>query len=110
MPFAKLYPLLAAKALRHGRAQEEVDEVLCWLTGYSRPELLAQTRNGADVRALFAGAPHLNSAREQIQGTVCGVRVEEVRPPLLREIRHMDQLINELAKGEPLDKILRQKR
>jgi hypothetical protein len=109
MSFAKVYPLLVAKAERKGRRSGEVDEIICWLTGYSRQELQAQLHRGADFETFFAEAPAMNPARTQIKGTICGVRVEEIEEPLMREIRYLDKLIDELAKGRPMEKVLRAK-
>ena len=104
MPFSALYPLYVRKAEKKGRTREELDAVLGWLTGYSAEALAS---SGASLRGFFAEAPRLNPARALVTGTVCGVRVESVENPLLREIRVMDKLVDELAKGRPLDKILR---
>lgn len=106
-PFASVYPHYVAKAQRKGRTQAEVDEIICWLTGYSHDELQAQIASHVDFEAFFAQAPRLNPAREQIKGVICGVRIEEIQDPLMREIRYMDKLIDELAKGKPMEKILR---
>ena len=107
MAFAKVYPLYVQKAERRGRTREEVDRVICWLTGYDRAGLRRQIELGNDLETFFAEAPgvHPNSAR--ITGVVCGVRVEEVEDPLMRKIRYMDKLIDELAKGKAMEKILR---
>jgi len=107
MNFEKIYGLLLDKAVRKGRTKAEVDEVICWLTGYSAAEL--EEARAASVRYgdFFRSAPLLNPNRALIKGVVCGVRVEEVADPLMREIRYLDKLIDELAKGKPMDKILR---
>jgi hypothetical protein len=105
--FASVYPLYVAKAERKGRRRGEVDEIICWLTGYSTQELQAQLHRAADFEAFFAEAPAMNPARTQITGTVCGVRVEEIEEPLMREIRYLDKLIDELAKGKAMERILR---
>jgi hypothetical protein len=105
--FASVYPHYVAKAEKKGRRRGEVDEIICWLTGYSPQELQAQLHAGADFEAFFAEAPAMNPARAQITGTVCGVSVEEIEEPLLREIRYHDKLIDELAKGKAMEKILR---
>lgn len=107
MPFAKLYPLLVDKAGKKGRTREEVDQVTVWLTGYT-PADIARLE-GADISYgdFFRDAPAMNPARTRITGTVCGVRVEEIQDPLTREIRYLDKLVDELAKGRPMDKILR---
>ena len=107
MRFSRLYPCLIAKAEKKGRTREEVDQVTCWLTGYS-PEALAVFLDG-DLRYgdFFRSAPALNPNRELISGVVCGVRVEAVSDPLMREIRRLDKLVDELARGWPMEKILR---
>jgi uncharacterized protein YdhG (YjbR/CyaY superfamily) len=107
MDFGKVYGLLLDKAGRKGRTKAEVEEVICWLTGYSPAQL--EAFRSADLRYgdFFRGAPRLNPNRTLIKGAVCGVRVEEVEDPLMREIRYLDKLIDELAKGKPMEKILR---
>jgi hypothetical protein len=105
--FASVYPLYVAKAERKGRTRAEVDQVLLWLTGFSAEALDAQVARKTDFETFFAEAPALNPARAEIKGVVCGVRVEEVAEPLMREIRYLDKLIDELAKGKAMDKILR---
>lgn len=105
--FASVYPLYVAKAERKGRTRLEVDEILLWLTGYGPAALEAQIAAKADFATFFAEAPALNPARALIKGVVCGVRVEEIEEPLMREIRYLDKLIDELAKGKAMDKILR---
>ena len=107
MSFARVYDLYVAKAEKKGRRRGEVDEIICWLTGYSTQELQAQLHRGADFETFFAEAPAMNPARAEITGTVCGVRVEEIENPLMREIRTLDKLVDELAKGRPMQKILR---
>ena len=104
---ATVYPHYVAKAERKGRTKEEVDEILCWLTGYGRNELGAQLEQGADFRTFFAEAPALNPSRRLITGVVCGVRVEEIEEPLMQEIRYLDKLVDELARGKATEKILR---
>jgi hypothetical protein len=104
---ASVYPLYVAKAEKKGRRRGEVDEIICWLTGYSTRELQAQLHGGADFETFFAEAPAMNPARAEITGTVCGVRVEEIEDPLMREIRTLDKLVDELAKGKAMDRILR---
>jgi hypothetical protein len=106
-PFASVYPMYVAKAERKGRTKAEVDQILRWLTGYSQTELEAQITAGVDFRKFFADAPAMNTHRSLIKGLVCGVRVEEVEEPLMREIRYLDKLIDELAKGKAMEKILR---
>lgn len=108
MPVAKVYPHYVTKAEKKGRTKEEVDTIIRWLTGYSQEELERQLEEGTDFETLFARAPRLNPARRQITGVICGVRVEEVEEPLMQEIRYMDKLIDELARGKAMDKILRQ--
>lgn len=105
--FAVVYPLYVAKAERKGRTRAEVDEILLWLTGYGPAELAAHIAVKSSFATFFAEAPALNPARALIKGVVCGVRVEEVEEPLMREIRYLDKLVDELAKGKAMDKILR---
>lgn len=105
--FASVYPHYVAKAERKGRTKAEVDEIIRWLTGYSQKELDAQIAAGTDLRGFYGDAPALNGARDQIKGVICGIRVEEIAEPLMREIRYLDKLIDELAKGKAMDKILR---
>lgn len=107
MPFAKVYPLYVQKAERKGRTKEEVDQVICWLTGYDRQGLQRQIDAGSDFRTFFAQAPAMHPNTALIQGLVCGVRVEEVEDPLMQKIRWMDKLVDELAKGKTMEKILR---
>lgn len=104
--FASLYPLYIAKVEKKGRTKAELDEVLRWLTGYTQKKLEAQMKKKVDLATFFAEAP-MNPARSLIKGVVCGVRVEEVKEPLMREIRYMDKLVDELAKGKALEKVLR---
>jgi hypothetical protein len=104
---ASVYPLYIAKAERKGRTQAEVDEIICWLTGHSPATLLEELANKTSFRDFFAHAPQMNPGRALITGTVCGVRVEAVEEPIMREIRYLDKLIDELAKGRPMEKILR---
>jgi hypothetical protein len=107
MSFAKVYPLYVAKAEKKGRTQAEVDEIIRWLTGYSQKAFDAHLKKETDFETFFAEAPQLNPSRSLIKGVVCGVRVEEIKEPLMREIRYLDKLIDELAKGKALEKILR---
>lgn len=107
MSFASVYPHYVTKAERKGRTRAEVDEIIRWLTGYSQPELEARIAEGVDFRAFFADAPMMNPARGQIKGVICGIRVENIEEPLMREIRYLDKLVDELAKGKAMDKILR---
>jgi hypothetical protein len=107
MSFASVYPLYVAKAEKKGRTQAEVDEIVRWLTGYDQEGLDAEIEARSDFESFFGQAPELNPARALITGSVCGVRVENVEEPLMREIRYLDKLIDELAKGRPMAKILR---
>lgn len=107
MKFAGVYPMYVAKAERKNRTKAEVDKIICWLTGYSQAELRRQITRGCDFETFFAEAPAINPNASLITGVVCGVRVEEVEDPLMRKIRYLDKLIDELAKGRPLEKILR---
>lgn len=107
MKFSKVYPLLVQKAERKGRAKAEVDQVICWLTGYDEAGIAAQLERDVDYRAFFGEAPEMNPNAGLIQGVVCGVRVEEVADPLMRKIRQLDKLVDELAKGKAMEKILR---
>lgn len=105
--FASVYPLYVAKAEKKGRTKEEVDEILRWLTGYSQQEIENHVQIKTDFETFFAGAPKLNPARNLITGVVCGVRVEELEDGTMREIRYLDKLVDELAKGKAMEKILR---
>ena len=105
--FASVYPLYVAKAERKGRTKAEVDEIILWLTGFSPEAFAAQLAEKSDFETFFAQAPRPNPARAEIKGVVCGVRVEEVADPLMREIRYLDKLVDELAKGKAMEKILR---
>jgi hypothetical protein len=107
MVFAKVYAALVAKAERKGRSKAEIDLVIGWLTGYTAKALEKQLKNEIDVETFFAKAPKPNPSRTLIKGVVCGVRVEEIEEPIMREIRYLDKLVDELAKGKPMDKILR---
>jgi hypothetical protein len=108
MAFAKVYPLYVQKAERKGRTNEEVDQIICWLTGYDRPGLQRQIELENDFQTFFAQAPSMHPNAALIKGVVCGVRVEEVDDPLMQKIRYMDKLIDELAKGKAMGKILRE--
>ena len=108
MSFASVYPHYVAKAEGKGRTKEEVDEIIQWLTGYDQPGLDAQLENQTDFETFVAEAPRMNPLREKITGVVCGVRVEEVEEETMREIRYLDKLIDELAKGKTMGKILRE--
>ena len=105
--FSKVYPLYVQKAERKGRTREEVDRIICWLTGYSRTGLAEQIEQGNDFETFFAQAPALNPNVSLIKGVVCGVRVEAVEDPLMRNIRYLDKLVDELARGKVMEKILR---
>lgn len=107
MSFASVYPLYVQKAARKGRTQDEVDAVIRWLTGYTQAGLQRQIAQGNDMETFFAQAPAMNPASERVTGTVCGVRVEQVADPLMRRIRVLDKLVDELAKGKAMEKILR---
>jgi hypothetical protein len=108
MKFANVYPLYVQKAERKNRTKEEVDKTICWLTGYSQAGLNQQIEQENDFATFFAQAPAMNSNRSLIKGIVCGVRVEEIENPLMQNIRYLDKLIDELAKGKAMEKILRQ--
>ena len=107
MPFGKLYPMLIAKAEKKGRTRAEVDEVTAWLTGYSRERLEELMESDITYGDFFLQAPALNPTRRLIKGVVCGVRVEDIEEPLMQEIRYLDKLVDELAKGKAMEKILR---
>jgi hypothetical protein len=105
--FASVYPLYVAKAEKKGRKKSEVDAVICWLTGYNQRELEGQLKKQTDFETFFKKAPKLNPSRTLIKGVICGVRVEDVPEPTMREIRYLDKLVDELAKGKAMDRILR---
>ena len=107
MSFASVYPLYVQKAEKKGRKRKEVDEVICWLTGYSPRALAEQIKRRSDLESFFRDAPGLNPNAIKITGVICGVRIEEIEDPLMRNIRYMDKLVDELAKGRPMEKILR---
>jgi hypothetical protein len=107
MSVASVYPHYVAKAEKKGRTKKEVDEIIRWLTGYSQKELEARLEKRTDFETFFAEAPQLNPSRALIKGTICGVRVEDIEEPTMREIRYLDKLIDELAKGKAMEKILR---
>jgi len=104
---SSVYPLYVTKAENKNRTKDEVDEIICWLTGYSQEELENQLEKETDFETFFSEAPTPNPSRNLIKGSVCGVRVEEVEDPIMREIRYLDKLVDELAKGKTMDKILR---
>jgi hypothetical protein len=105
--FARVYPLYIAKAERKGRTKAEVDEIIRWLTGYSQEEVAAQIEKQASLEAFYAEAPKLNPSRALIKGMICGIRVEDIKEPTMQEIRYLDKLIDELANGKAMEKILR---
>lgn len=107
MPFAKLYPLLVNKAEKKGRTREEVDQVTAWLTGYAPEDIARLEQSDTSYGDFFRKAPAMNPNRTLITGKVCGVRVEEIAEPLMREIRYLDKLVDELAKGKAMEQILR---
>ncbi|HET9233020.1 MAG TPA: DUF2200 domain-containing protein [Candidatus Eisenbacteria bacterium] len=107
MSFASVYPLYVQKAEKKARTKKEVDEIILWLTGYSLKEPEAQLKKKTDIEAFFAEAPHLNPSRRLITGVICGVRVEDIKEPTMQAIRYLDKLIDELAKGKAMEKILR---
>jgi hypothetical protein len=107
MSFASVYPHYVAKAEKKGRTKAEVDEIIRWLTGYDQIDLETRLEKRTDFETFFAEAPHLNPSRTLIKGVICGVRVEDIEEPLMQEIRFLDKLIDELAKGRVMDKILR---
>jgi len=107
MTFASIYPLYIQKIERKGREKHELDIVICWLTGYDEVGLAMQINNEADLETFFANAPQINPSASLIKGVICGVRVEEIEDPLMQKIRWMDKLVDELAKGKSMDKILK---
>lgn len=108
MRFAKVYPLYVEKAERKGRTREEVDRVIFWLTGYDHAELQQHIEMETDIKTFFAQAPAMHPNRDLIKGVICGIRVEEVEDPLMKKIRQLDKLVDELAKGKAMEKVLRQ--
>lgn len=107
MSFASVYPHYVTKAKKKRRTETEVNEIIRWLTGYSQKALEAQLDKKTDIETFIAEAPHLNPSRALIKGVICGVRVEDIKEPTMREIRYLDKLIDELAKGKAMEKILR---
>ncbi|MGE3797083.1 MAG: DUF2200 domain-containing protein [Thermomicrobiales bacterium] len=107
MSVASVYPHYVAKAEKKGRSKDEVDEIIRWLTGYSQEGFEALLEKETDFETFFAQAPELNPARSLIRGVICGVRVEEIEDPIMREVRYLDKLVDELAKGKAMEKILR---
>jgi hypothetical protein len=108
IPFARVYPMYVQKAERKGRTKKEVDQVIMWLTGYSAAQLKSQLKSEVDLETFYASAPAMNPRASLIKGVVCGIRVEDVADPLMQKIRYLDKLIDELAKGKAMEKILRQ--
>lgn len=107
MSFARIYPMYVQKAEKKGRTKKEVDEVICWLLGYSQKQLNDHLKKETDLEAFIEEAPGLNPARSQIKGVICGVRVEDIKDPNMQTVRYMDKLVDELAKGKAMEKILR---
>ena len=105
--FARVYPHYVAKAEKKGRQRSEVDRVICWLTGYNQRQLEQHLKKQTDFETFFKEAPELNPSRTLIKGVVCGVRVEDIQEPTMREIRYLDKLVDELAKGKAVEKIMR---
>lgn len=105
--FASVYPHYVAKVQKKGRTKKEVDEIICWLTGYSQKQLTEQIKKEIDFETFFKKAPKMNPSRKLITGVICGVRVEEIKEKTMQEIRYLDKLIDELAKGKEMEKILR---
>lgn len=108
MSFAKIYPLYIEKARRKGRTKEEVDEIIRWLTGYSQKEFETQLEKETDLETFYNEAPQLNPLRSLVKGVICGVKVEDIKEPTMQAIRYLDKLIDELAKGKAMEKILRE--
>ena len=108
MSFASVYPLYVQKAEKKGRKRQEVDQVICWLTGYNAQTLAEQIERRKDFESFFGEAPALHPNAGKVTGVICGVRIEEIEDPLMRNIRCLDKLVDELAKGRPMEKILRQ--
>ena len=107
MALASVYPHYVEKVEKKGRTKKELDQVLCWLTGHTPQTLAKELKNRTDLETFFGEAPALNPNAKKITGTVCGVRIEDIEHPLMRKIRYMDKLVDELAKGRPMEKILR---
>lgn len=105
--FASVYPYYVAKAEKKGRSRAEVDEIICWLTGYDQKGLNAQLKEETDFETFFTEAPQLNPSRKLITGVICGIKVEDIEEPVMQEIRYLDKLIDELAKGKVMEKIIR---
>ncbi len=107
MSVASVYPHYIAKAERKNHTKSEVDEIIRWLTGYTQDQFENELKNGTDFKTFFAHAPKMNPLRSRITGVICGIRVEDIKTPTMREIRYLDKLIDELAEGKPMEKILR---
>ena len=107
MKFSRVYPMYVQKAEKKGRKKEEVDAIICWLTGYDKSSLQTQIEKEVDFESFFAKAPQINTNAHKITGVICGIRVEEIEEPLMQKIRWLDKLIDELAKGKPMEKVLR---
>lgn len=107
IPFATIYPLYIAKAEKKGRTKQEVDEIIRWLTGYSQKSFESALEKRIDLKTFYSNAPRMNPSRSLITGLICGIRVEEIEEPIMREIRYLDKLIDELAKGKTMERILR---
>ena len=107
MPFSKLYPLLVNKAVKKGRTREEMDQVTVWLTGYTPEDIARLELSDTSYGDFFRNAPAMNPSRSLITGRICGIRVEEINDPLMRDIRYLDKLVDDLAKGRPIDRITR---
>lgn len=107
MKVSKVYPMLVAKAERKGRSKDEVDEITCWLTGYTRNQLQEQLNKEVDYRSFFDKAPAINPNSHLITGSICGIKVQDIQDPLMQKIRYLDKLVDELAKGKALEKIKR---
>lgn len=107
MSFARVYPMYITKAEKKGRTKTEVDKIICWLTGYNQKQLEAQLKKQTDFETFFTNAPKPNPLRKLITGVICGMRVEDIKEPTMQEIRYLDKLIDELAKGKEMEKILR---
>ncbi|HVU16591.1 MAG TPA: DUF2200 domain-containing protein [Candidatus Didemnitutus sp.] len=106
VPFARAYPYYVAKAEKKGRTRAELDQIIRWLTGYTARQLESHLKKQTDFQTFYGRAPKPNPARSQIKGVICGVRVEEIKDPLMREVRYLDKLVDELAKGKPMENIL----
>ena len=107
MSFARVYPEYVAKAEKKGRTKAEVDQIICWLTGYDQQQLVTHLENQTDFETFLAQAPEMNPSRSLIKGVICGIRVEDIEDPIMQDIRYLDKLVDELAKGKAMEKILR---